>query len=272
MATRWFWWLAGVACASVCVSCAHSEEEWRQQTRANEVLRAKMEAEQAQMRTLRAERAEASEKLDRLERDLREAGVDPTKLKSNAEERARAIELFRLRQSLAEAARHRLDHLRAKLESSGGATNVVVRSNRITIQVSGDALFDDRDALRPEARAVLRTIADAIRSEPVLAARGYQVVGHVDGPPKGGRFKTAMAWSLARAEQVLAVLVEPADKGGGGLNAARWSAAGRGDGDPTGPGSAGDRAPGGRQANRRCEIVLEPSTEEVLEPAPAGTH
>ena len=53
----------------------------------------------------------------------------------------------------------------------------------------------------------------------------------------------------------------PADKGGGGLSPTRWSAAGYGDTDPV----QSNDTPDGKQANRRCEIVVMPNLEEMLD-------
>jgi chemotaxis protein MotB len=64
-----------------------------------------------------------------------------------------------------------------------------------------------------------------------------------------------------RAREVLVYLVSPADKGGGGLSPSRWSAAGYGETDPV----KGNDSPEGKQSNRRCELVVVPNVEEMLD-------
>lgn len=108
---------------------------------------------------------------------------------------------------------------------------------------------------------MLLKVAEVIKSEPILAARAFQVAGHGDVTPAGGRLKDTFRLSVMRAHEVLSMLVQPADKGGGGLNPSHWSAAGYGDADPL----KSNDTPEGKQANRRCEIVIQPSVEEVVD-------
>ena len=61
-----------------------------------------------------------------------------------------------------------------------------------------------------------------------------------------------------RAREVLVFLV---DAQGGGLPLAHWSAAGFADTDPVADNDADD----GRQKNRRCELIVSPSVEEMLD-------
>ena len=75
-----------------------------------------------------------------------------------------------------------------------------------------------------------------------------------------------------RAREVLVYLVSPKE---GGLPVEHWSAAGFADSDPV----ADNSTPDGRQKNRRCELIVLPSVEEMLDlktitqqptPAPAS--
>jgi chemotaxis protein MotB len=61
-----------------------------------------------------------------------------------------------------------------------------------------------------------------------------------------------------RARRVLLHLIDPEK---GALPANRWSAAGFGDTDPV----AGNDTPEGRTQNRRCELIVVPSAEEMLD-------
>ena len=90
-------------------------------------------------------------------------------------------------------------------------------------------------------------------------SRDYQVAGDTDNKPLAhGPFKDNWGLSLMRAREVLVFLIDPAQ---GGLPVPHWSAAGFGDSDPV----ADNATPEGRQKNRRCELIVLPSVEEMLD-------
>ena len=102
------------------------------------------------------------------------------------------------------------------------------------------------------------TLSRIVNSDPSLRARHYQVAGHTDSKPlKGGKFYDNWGLSLMRSRQVLVYLVDPKK---GRLPASRWSAAGFGSTDPVEDNGSKE----GRQANRRCEIIIVPSAAEML--------
>jgi chemotaxis protein MotB len=262
MGRRRSWWVVGAALLAA-AGCAHSEDEWQAQARTVSDLRGKLDDQEAQAKKARVELDEATARVEQLKQQLRTAGVDVANLNANLETQARATEEYRRHGEQIEATRRRFELLRSKLaplEKQGLA--VTVRNNRVSVLLPGDALFDGgRETLRREGREMLLKVAELIRSDPGLSARSYQVVGHVDVAPAGGPFKDGFGLSVMRAREVLAVLLQPAGKGGGGLNPSRWSAAGYGDADPLKP----NDTPEGKQANRRCEIVVQPAVEEVLD-------
>jgi chemotaxis protein MotB len=264
MGRRRWWWLTGAALLAVApTGCAHSEDEWQAQLRTIGDLKSNLDAEQAQAKKARADLDESTTKMEQLKQQLNNAGVDVAKLDATLETQARAAEDYRRRGELVEATRRRLELLRSKLAPlrNQGLT-VTVRNNRVTLQLPGDVLFDaGHETLKHEGRAMLLRIAEVIRGDPTLKARAYQVTGHVDGASAGGRLKDPVGRSLARAREVLAVLLQPTEKGGGGLGPDRWSAAGYGDADPL----RSNDTPDGKQANRRCEIVVQPGADEVLD-------
>ena len=136
----------------------------------------------------------------------------------------------------------------------------------MVIQLPGDVLFDSgRETLKKEGEQILLRVAEVIRSDSGLATRSFQVAGHTDNAPlAGGRFKDNWGLSVMRAREVLTFLINPPDSNkdkGGGLNPTKWSAAGFGDTDPIKP----NDSPEGKQANRRCELVVVPNVEEMLD-------
>jgi chemotaxis protein MotB len=144
---------------------------------------------------------------------------------------------------------------------------VRIRHNRMVISLPGDVLFDTgRDALRKDGEDIIGKVAAVIRNDPGLVNRDYQVAGHTDDQPlKGGIFHDNWGLSVMRARQVVVFLV-------GGSNAilprAHWSAAGFADTDPV----ANNNSKEGQQKNRRCDIIVVPSAEEMLDLTAIATN
>ena len=97
--------------------------------------------------------------------------------------------------------------------------------------------------LTDEGRAVLGTVADAIR----LLHNAVSVEGHTDNIPVAGRFESNWELSTARATSVLRDLIERHR-----FPAARLSASGYADQKPI----ASNATAKGRSENRRVEIVI----------------
>lgn len=246
------------------LGCGYSEEEMQAKVREIEGLKNQLSAEQAQNKKARAEIDEARAKIEQLKAQLKAAGVDISNLNANLEQQARALEDFRRRAEQLDEIKKRFEVLREKLQAlTKLGLNVTVRNNRMVIQMPGDVLFDvGRETLKKEGQEIILKVAEVIRNDAGLSSRTFQVAGHTDNAPlQGGRFKDNWGLSVMRAREVLTFLIEPTDKGGGGLSPSRWSAAGFGDTDPVKP----NDTPEGKQANRRCEIVVVPNVEEMLD-------
>ena len=179
------------------------------------------------------------------------------------EEQARALEDYKRRAEQLEAIKKRFELLREKLQAlTKLGLNVTVRNNRMVIQLPGDVLFDSgRETLKKDGTEILVKVAEVIRNDAGLAARSFQVAGHTDDAPlQGGRFKDNWGLSVMRAREVLAFLVDASEKGGR-LNPKKWSASGYGEMDPVKP----NDTPENKQSNRRCELVVLPNVEEMLD-------
>jgi chemotaxis protein MotB len=130
----------------------------------------------------------------------------------------------------------------------------------MVISLPGDVLFDSgRDSLKKDGEDILGKVAAVIKGDGSLQNRDYQVAGHTDNKPlQGGAFRDNWGLSLMRARSVLIFLVS--DKGGQ-LPVNHWSAAGFADTDPI----ASNDSDEGRQKNRRCDLIVVPSVEEMLD-------
>jgi chemotaxis protein MotB len=257
------------------VGCGYSEEEWQAQLDKYNKLQASQRETEGRLARLQAEFDAEKKKVGELTRQLEAAGVDMSKLnaslqeagatvsKLNAtlEEREKALAEYRARAKQLEAIKARFEMLRKKLDELtklGLAVNI--RKNRMVISLPGDVLFDSgRESLKKEGQEILMKVAGIIKNDASLINRDYQVAGHTDNKPlQGGIFRDNWGLSLMRAREVLLFLV--GDKGGQ-MPIARWSASGFGDTDPI----ASNDTDEGRQKNRRCDLIVVPSVEEMLD-------
>ncbi len=252
-------WILGIT-----VGCGYSEDEWQAKLRDIDDLKNHLSAEQAKSQQQAKDLADATTRVEQLKAQLKAAGVDISNLNANLEQQTRALEDYKRRAEQLEAIKKRFEILRGKLQSlTKLGLNVTVRNNRMVIQLPGDVLFDSgRETLKKEGEEILRKVAEVVRADSGLASRMFQVAGHTDSAPlQGGKFKDNWGLSVMRAREVLVFLVKPADVGGGGLEPTHWSASGYGDTDPV---KAND-TPENRQSNRRCELVIVPNVEEMLD-------
>jgi len=128
------------------------------------------------------------------------------------------------------------------------------------IQLPGDVLFDSgHETLKKDGKDILAKVAEVVHNDPGLNSRTFQVAGHTDSQVlSGGQFKDNWGLSVMRAREVLVFLVDPK---AGSLPPNQWSAVGYGDTDPI----QSNDTPEGRQANRRCELVVMPNVEEMID-------
>ncbi len=235
------------------LGCGHSEEEWQAElTKYNQVV-LERDAKDKELQDAKARVAQ-------LEEDLKRMGFQTAKLESTLDDQTRALNEYKARARQLEAIKARFDLLRRKLEElTRMGLAVHIRHNRMVISMPGDVLFDTgKDTLRKDGKDILGKVAAVIASDPSLRNRTYQVAGHTDNQPlKGGVFHDNWGLSLMRGRSVLLFLVGD----GGILPKQNWSAAGFADTDPV----ASNATPDGQQKNRRCDIIVVPSAEEMLD-------
>ena len=120
------------------------------------------------------------------------------------------------------------------------------------VKLSDEILFDPgKDDLKLEGKTALIEVTKILAGIP---NRSFQVAGHTDNVPiKSRKFKSNWELSTSRAVNVVKFTIE------NGMPANRVSAAGYGEFDPVRDNSTEE----GRQQNRRIEITLMPSIEEL---------
>jgi chemotaxis protein MotB len=254
------------------VACGHSDEEMEAKQREIDKVTAELRASKGQLAQDQAKYNESQAELERMRDQLKSAGMGLEKSKEDAAKLRTALDEYKKRADQLAVIEARFRELRTKLEKLNQiGLKVVVRNNRMVIQLPGDVLFDSgKDELKPQGRDALLQVAEIIRSDKDLNARHFLVAGHTDNAKYGGgAFKDNWGLSLARARQVLLFLVGPAtpDKDkkpqGGALNAKTWGASGFGETDPvSGTMEAQTKEDMGK--NRRVELVVQPNVEEML--------
>ncbi len=255
------------------LGCGHTDEEMALKQREIDKLSADLKAAQQQLADDQAKYTDAQSQIEQMKQQLREAGLSVDKSKEEASRLQQALKEYKERSDQLAAIEQRFRELRSRLEAlTKVGLKVVVRNNRMVIQLPGDVLFDSgKDELKMSGKEVLGQVADVIRNDNDLSKRNFQVAGHTDNQkyPPGGAFHDNWGLSLARARQVLLFLISPSPKGGksglggGGLDAKHWAASGYGETDPQ-AGTLEHQSLEEMQKNRRVELVLQPNVEEMI--------
>jgi chemotaxis protein MotB len=258
--------------AAFSTSCGYSEEEWQAQLDKYNKLQAQHTDTEGRLAQTTKDLDAAKGRVADLEKKLQDMGVDLSKLNeslqqkdekmsqlsSTLEEREKALAEYKARARQLEAIKARFELLKKKLDELtklGLAVNI--RRNRMVISLPGDVLFDSgKETLKKEGEDILNKVAGVIKNDRSLLDRDYQVAGHTDNKPmQGGVFKDNWGLSLMRAREVLLHLQKQ------GMPRQHWSAAGFSDTDPVATNATDD----GRQKNRRCDLIVVPSVEEMLD-------
>ncbi len=177
-------------------------------------------------------------------------------------ESAELAEQIRLREERLAQTQSTQDEIVQKLqqEISNGQIQVERLKGQLRVDMVDEILFDSGEAaLKPAGKEVLQKLASVLAG----SDRQIRVQGHTDDVPITGRlaetFPTNWELSAARAVNVVRFLQE-----GASLDPSHLSASALSQYRPRVPNDGVE----GRQKNRRIEIVLEPSSEEV--PATEG--
>src|SRR5450432_835287 len=202
-----------VACFAMfaLVGCGHSEDEWQQAQRDIAKLKADLDASNKRHVDDDQKFAAAQQQIDDLTAKLKGLGVDLSKSEEEKSKLRQAMSEYETRLKQLDDMKARFRDLKARLDQlTSVGLKVVVRNNRMVIQLPGDILFDSgSDKLKADGKKVLKKVADVIRGDTTLNARNFQVAGHTDKEPYAGGYFDNWGLSLMRARQVLVFLVAP---------------------------------------------------------------
>jgi chemotaxis protein MotB len=264
--------LVALVASFALTGCGHSEDEWQQAQRDIAKLKADLDAANTRHADDEQKYTAAQQQIDDMKGKLKDLGVGLSRSEEEKSKLRQAMSEYEARLKQLDDMKNRFRDLKARLDKlTSVGLKVVVRNNRMVIQLPGDILFDSgKDSLKGQGKTVLKQVADVVKGDTTLSARNFQVAGHTDKDPYGGAYFDNWGLSVMRARQVVTFLVAP-DKGpdpkgfptGGGLNAIHWAAAGYGAMDPV-AGTVEQQTHEEEAKNRRVELVLQPNVEEML--------
>jgi chemotaxis protein MotB len=263
--------LVAIIATLALAGCGHSEDEWQGAQRQITQLKADLDAANKRHADDDQKYAAAQAQIDDLTAKLKGLGVDLSKSEEEKSKLRQAMSEYEARLKQLDDMKARFRDLKARLDKlTAAGLKVVVRNNRMVIQLPGDILFDSgKDSLKPEGKKILKQVAEVVSGDSTLSTRNFQVAGHTDKEPYAGQYFDNWGLSVMRARQVLTFLIAP-DKGdvkgvptGGGLSAAHWAAAGYAQMDPV-AGTVEQQTGPEEGKNRRVELVLQPNVEEML--------
>jgi len=201
----------------------------------------------SEIKTAQEKVAESDEVLKAKDASLKEADAQLEATKTELEQ------VRKLREKAEKAAKS-FKSLALKLKSmvDSGKLEVTRRKGRMIVKLPDDILFQPgRQRLKKAGRKALTEVAKALKD---VDGRKYLVAGHTDNVPiKSGRYKSNWDLSTARAVEVVKLMVKS------GVPSERLAAAGYGEFDPV----ADNSTRKGRAQNRRLEIILMPSIDEL---------
>jgi chemotaxis protein MotB len=221
-------------------------------------LAATHRASTAAVQRFETERARTRQQIEQLEQNkleqaqqLQQGGVEALELKAAlaaAQARLEGLEAERAELGVQMAEYRKVTQQFRSMIDSGKLT-VTFRRGRMIVELPAAVLFASGSAeLSAQGATALKEVAAILGHVP---GKRFIVAGHTDDVPITKAltgYSSNWALSAARAVIVTEALL------GAGLPPGHLSAAGFGQYDPI----ASNRAPAGRQKNRRIEIVLEP--------------
>lgn len=271
--------LAASTLLPLVVGCGPTKEEMQAQIDKYNQLSAENQKEKDERAKAEAELADVQKRVEYLKKKLESMGMnldalesqaaadatEKERLSQNLEQLQAALDEYKARAAQLEKIQARFVELQKKLQKLVNlGLKVEVRHNRMVIRLPGDVLFDSgKTTLKDAGKEVIGAVADVIRKDDGLASRYFQIAGHTDDKPlsAGSALKDNWGLSAMRAREVMIFLVEPTEKGGGGLDQSKLHPAGYGAIDPV----ANNGTPEGRQQNRRVELVVLPDVSEMLD-------
>ena len=183
---------------------------------------------------------------------LKEIALRKTELQSRGERVDQLEQMIQNQQNALQTLKESISN--ALLNFEGKGLTVEQRSGKVYISMENKLLFKSgRWDVQPEGRAALTNLAAALENNPDIS---ILIEGHTDNVPFTPTGQLESNWDLStkRATAVVAILLRNKN-----ILPENLTAAGRSEFVPIAPNSSTQ----GRAANRRIEVVLSPSLDEI---------
>ena len=183
---------------------------------------------------------------------LKEIALRKTELQSRGERVDQLEQMIQNQQNALQTLKESISN--ALLNFEGKGLTVEQRSGKVYISMENKLLFKSgRWDVQPEGRAALTNLAAALENNPDIS---ILIEGHTDNVPFTPTGQLESNWDLStkRATAVVAILLRNKN-----ILPENLTAAGRSEFVPIAPNSSIQ----GRAANRRIEVVLSPSLDEI---------
>lgn len=200
--------------------------------------------------------AELSERLRKAGQSVQDLSGERTELSKALADTRTKLEDLAKKQAAAEArvAQFRAIVTKFRTLSQQNRARALIRRGQMLVEIPTDHLFDaGKTQLTADGKATLGQVARILKP---MDGRKFQVAGHTDNVKleKSTKFTSNWELSTARAVEVTKVLVEE------GMDQSSLSAGGFAEFSPAAP----NDTPENRKRNRRIEIVLVPTAEEIV--------
>jgi chemotaxis protein MotB len=201
--------------------------------------------------------AELSERLRKAGQSVKDLSGERTELSRALADTRLKLEDLAKKQAAAEARLSQFKTLLTKFKrlSQENRARALIRRGQMLVEVPTDHLFEPgKKEVTSDGKATLVEVAKILKT---MEGRKFQVAGHTDNVKleKGTKFASNWELSTARAVEATKVLVD------GGMDQASLSAGGFAEFAPVAP---NNDTPENRKRNRRLEIVLLPTAEEIV--------
>jgi len=146
-----------------------------------------------------------------------------------------------------------MDELLAKFESliKSGKLTIGVNDGRMVIQLPSNVLFPvGKSNLSKDGKQAVQEVAEVLKT---INGRKFQVAGHADTQRPKGKVNPNWTLSYSRARAVFDLMIKD------GMNESLLSLAAYAEFSPV----ADNNMPAGQEMNRRIEIVLLPTSDEL---------
>ncbi len=239
-------------------ACGVQQELYNARSRELDRCRADLTRTQSDFNTTQKNADDLATDASDLRERLSALQSDRQKAEKNVATEQKNLELYKKDAALAQKRADTLAELQSNVQPLVDKKQVVIESvkGRILLRIQEASLFDTgRADLRPDGQALLRELATVMKQ----LNRDFLVACHTDNQPvKGSQYGSAWELTLARAVAVVR------DFQGEGVDPRRLGAAGYSEFNYL----TGNGEEMGRAQNRRVELIVMPTQEELL-PLPA---